>query len=166
MAINAGDYVEAIANDLPDAWRFPDTERQRAQRHQFREFKIGEFPQWVLRQVVAGNEKPVWRMVELDEEKKWLLLILGDAAYLLGFADPNERYDAEVRFLGSLAGGSYSEKLGFDEADRSFLEMTFEHDKLPGGVLALRALDEHEIDAIDDLREILRRWGSSPSPSH
>jgi hypothetical protein len=97
MATNEPDYVEAIASDLPGEWRFPDPEQQRAQRHLYRDFRIGEFPQWVLRQLVTGDEKPVWRVVELNDAK-WLFLILGDAAHLLSFADPNERYDARSPF--------------------------------------------------------------------
>lgn len=95
-------------------------------------------------------------IIDLDGEP-WVLAVADAKARLLRFGSDG---DLEIRFLGELHQGDYSEVLGYEGATKT-IRLSFTHDRLPGGQIEVEGQGTGE--AITRLRATLRAWADAPS---
>jgi hypothetical protein len=139
-----------IADDLPADWQYHERLPATWDR---------QFAAWVIEQVIAGREPTLWRLLELDWEKYFLLVIEG-VAHLIRFGDG----EAELQVLGALAGGRYSEKLRVNDDGNAELHLRFEHELLPGPIEIVETTEQHlREERLNMLRGWLRERGSTPA---
>ena len=101
-----------------------------------------------------AEEEPTWWM--RIGETEWMLLGFAETAAV---ARSPERGVVEVKFLGSLAGGSLVER--WHNGDE--VTLTFEHERLPAPVVVTtgggNGLERHK-----HARAAFRQWANSPRP--
>jgi hypothetical protein len=112
---------------------------------------------WPIEELLAGREPQFSCPVELDSHP-WLLVVLDGSVHLFGFTSPTE---AEMRVIGSLAGGAYAERLGFEKDDEEMIELRFTHARLPG-TLVVRGQLHRLRPPFKQIRERFRDWAVSP----
>lgn len=113
---------------------------------------------WSIEELLDGREPAFSYVVEIDSDP-WLLLAIEGALHLFRFSSSTE---SEMHVLGSLAGGTYSERLNFEKLDQETIEMRFEHPRLPGVLLA--KVQRHRVSKQDKrMREMFRNWAASAS---
>ena len=121
--------------------------------------------EWSLRDALErAADMELYRWITDDDGSPAVLLLCAKGGYvwrLMGELDkPPEEREAplrtELRFLGLLAGGTYSEQIWW--YDSAFhLQARYKHEALPGGVLEETARTKREIEhrRFDTLRRYL-----------
>lgn len=144
------DFVDELVRGLPQDWRFRDVHPP---------WHGDAFAVEAIREFLGEQKPELWGMIELQGES-WMLVVIEGKAHLARFGGTDTQPQAEFRFLGSLAGGRYTETVRLDENEVILVDMRFEHPELPGGVLELK-VDERGMRQRAPLRALLRTWGSA-----
>jgi hypothetical protein len=108
-----------------------------------------------------GRREPEFTYALMVGGRPWIIVVLDEGVHLFAFTAADE---AETRFLGSLAGGSYVERMTL-RGEEITVKMRFEHSRLPAPIEVVAAEHEIERTRLKSLRDRFQQWALAPGGS-